>query len=444
MTAQEMRERRAELLSRRKQLHETAVGENRDLSDVEQAEFDKAGTDAESYARRIAQAELIESEQAELNASTRTVYGNEPLVATNTPSITVRERVLDDPRRGFRSFGDYACTLFSACRPGAADFAAQKRLFAATGANQNSGADGGYLVPPEFSTAIWDGLNTGVGSLLPMTDTYTITGESLTLNANAETSRATGSRYGGIQGYWIAEADQMTASRPKLRQVKLEPQQLAVLVYATDKLLANAPAMTQYLSKAATEEINFLVSDSIIEGNGAGKPLGIINAACTVSVSKETGQSASTIVKNNIDKMWSRLNPKSQGNAVWFINIDCQPQLDNLSMVVGTGGVPVYLPPGGLSDSPLGRLKGRPVIPLEYCSTVGTVGDIILADLKAYASGTQGTLETASSMHLRFDYNETAFRFVFAVCGQPWLAAAMTPFKGSATVSPFVTLATRA
>ena len=48
------------------------------------------------------------------------------------------------------------------------------------------------------------------------------------------------------------------------------------------------------------------------------------------------------------------------------------------------------------------------------------------------------------SMHLRFDYAETCFRFMFAVDGQPWLASAITPFKGSNDVSPFVALAARA
>jgi hypothetical protein len=52
-----------------------------------------------------------------------------------------------------------------------------------------------------------------------------------------------------------------------------------------------------------------------------------------------------------------------------------------MSMVIGTGGVPVYLPPGGLSHAPFGTLMGRPVMPLEFCETLGTEGDIVLADV---------------------------------------------------------------
>ena len=59
------------------------------------------------------------------------------------------------------------------------------------------------------------------------------------------------------------------------------------------------------------------------------------------------------------------------------------------------------------------RIKGRPVIPIEYCSAVGTVGDIILADMSQYVTISKGSLESAMSIHLRFDYAEEAFRFIF-------------------------------
>lgn len=351
-----------------------------------------------------------------------------------------------DPKRGFKSLGDFGLAVQGASLPGQIARRDERLdiLAAASGNSMGVGSEGGWLVPPQFSQTIWDGLNTGVDNLLSRCDSYTVTGDSLTFNANAETSRATGSRWGGIQGYWIAEADQMTASKPKLRQVKLEPQQLAVLCYATDKLLKNAVATEQWLTRAAVDEINFLVGDSIVNGTGAGQPLGILTGSAKVSVAKDTAQTAKTITFDNVINMWARMHARSRGNAVWLINQDAEPSLAKMSMNVGTGGVPVYLPANGIADSPLASLMGRPVIPIEYAQTLGTVGDIILADMKSYAVGLRGGIESAMSMHLRFDYNETAFRFLFEVDGQPWLASPITPFKGSNTTSPFVVLATRA
>jgi HK97 family phage major capsid protein len=115
-------------------------------------------------------------------------------------------------------------------------------------------------------------------------------------------------------------------------------------------------------------------------------------------------------------------------------------------MTIGTGGTTLvaYMPPGGLSANPYATLMGRPVVPVEWCATLGTVGDIILADLRHYVTATKGMIEPNMSIHLRFDYDESVFRFIFRIDGQPWWTAALTPYKGANTQSCFVALATRA
>ena len=50
-----------------------------------------------------------------------------------------------------------------------------------------------------------------------------------------------------------------------------------------------------------------------------------------------------------------------------------------------------YSPEGAL------RIKGRPVVQVEYCATLGTVGDIALVDLKKYRLIRKGGVEQASS-----------------------------------------------
>jgi HK97 family phage major capsid protein len=186
----------------------------------------------------------------------------------------------------------------------------------------------------------------------------------------------------------------------------------------------------------------FAVEDAVIEGTGAGQPLGILNAGCLVSVAKETGQAATTIISENIIKMWARLHPSFKKNAVWLINPDVGPQLDHLTIPAGTGGVkPDYIMYG--ADGTW-RIKGKPVIEVEYASTLGTVGDIILADFSQYYLATKGGVQAASSAHVRFLYDEMTFRFSYRVDGQPKFASALTPLKGSNTLAPFVVVATRA
>ncbi len=172
--------------------------------------------------------------------------------------------------------------------------------------------------------------------------------------------------------------------------------------------------------------------------------MGVIGHAATLSIAKETGQAAATIQIENLRKMYGRCHLNWMSGAKWYVNQDVLPALDTLSFPVGTGGVPVFLPPGGLSDSPYARLYGKPIIPVEYCATVGTVGDIVLANLNAYAVGLKGLADASYSMHLKFDYAQTAYRVIFEIDGQPWLNTTITPFKGTNTTSPILTLATRA
>jgi HK97 family phage major capsid protein len=175
-------------------------------------------------------------------------------------------------------------------------------------------------------------------------------------------------------------------------------------------------------------------------------PLGILNAGCLVSVSAEAGQKAATIVAENVIKMYSRMFASSLSTAEWYINQNTLPQLLTMSIAVGTGGIPVYLPPGNtLINAPGGALMGRPVYPIEQAATLGTVGDVIFADLsRGYILAEKGGIKADMSIHVRFEYDESVFRFVLRIDGQPVRASALTPYKGaSSTQSHFIALATR-
>jgi HK97 family phage major capsid protein len=185
-----------------------------------------------------------------------------------------------------------------------------------------------------------------------------------------------------------------------------------------------------------------MVDDAIYNGLGGFQPLGVMASGVLVSVAKETGQAADTIVTENILKMYSRrLGPA--GAFSWFINQDIEPSLYALTLDVGTGGMPVYMPPGGLSDAPYGRLLGLPVIPLEHTATVGTTGDIMLADFNQYIMIDKGPTQVASSIHVYFVSDETAFRFVYRCDGQPIDVAPITPANSALTQSAFVVLDSR-
>jgi HK97 family phage major capsid protein len=226
--------------------------------------------------------------------------------------------------------------------------------------------------------------------------------------------------------------------------MELKLKKLIGMCYATDELLEDTAALGSFIGEAFAEEFAFKIDDALINGTGVGQPLGIMTSPCLVTVAKEGGQPAATLLYQNIVKMWSRMWAKSRTNAVWFINQDIEPQLHTMSLPVGVAGAPVYLPAGGASVAPYATLYGRPVMPVEQCQTLGTTGDIILADYSQYLMIDKGAnIKQDVSIHVKFVYDETAFRFVYRCDGQPLWNSVLTPKNGTTTVSPFVVLATR-
>src|SRR3990167_5068306 len=275
-----------------------------------------------------------------------------------------------NPKKEFRTLGEQMIAVAQSTMGIKQD---GRLVRAISGMGESVGADGAFLLQQDFATDLATrAYNTG--EILSRVQKRPIGPGSngLTLSMLNETSRANGSRWGGLRVYRTAEGGTPTSTKAGFRQIKMELKKLFGLCYATDELLQDAVALEATLYDIVPKEMGFVMEDEIINGTGVGMMFGILTAGALVSVAKETGQDAATIVKENLDKMWSRMYAASRANAVWLINQDIEPQLDNLQLAIGTGGVPVYLPPGGLSETPFARLKGRPVIPVEYCPTLGT------------------------------------------------------------------------
>lgn len=350
------------------------------------------------------------------------------------------------PDAHFRSLGEQLQVIArqSLAQKAGQPYTDSRLVRAPTGASEVDPTGGGFLLQTDFAAGIFM-LAHEMGQVLGAVNKIPVGANSngIKIRGVDETSRATGSRWGGVQSYWVGEGTTVSPSKPRFRVIEFDLKKLMSLMYATDELLQDSTALGAIAGQAFSEEVMFMTEDSIFSGTGAGTPQGVLNSGCRVTVTKQTGAKAATIVKEDIDNMWSRMWIRSRANCAWYINQDIEPQLNSLSQVIGTGGVPVYLPPGGLSQSPYGSLYGRPVIPTEYSPTLGTEGDIMLADFSQYGLADKSGVNAASSMHVAFLTDEMVFRITYRVDGQPMWYAPLTPFKGSATKSPFITLATR-
>lgn len=344
----------------------------------------------------------------------------------------------EEGEQRFATFGEQMLAVYRAAAP---DGRVDPRLTtrAASGLSESVPSDGGFLVQQDFVTELLKRTyETGILASRVSKIPLSTNANGLKINGVDESSRANGARWGGIQTYWENEADQLIASKPKFRVMDLSLKKLTGLCYATDELLQDAAALESVLRQGFAEEFGFKIDDAILAGTGTGQPLGILNSDALVKVPKESGQTE-LIKVENLFNMWSRLWGRSRTNAVWYINQELEPLLFTMKI----GDVPVYIPAGGLSEAPYATLFGRPVMPLEQCSAAGEVGDILLADMSQYLLIDKGGINAASSIHVRFLYDENVYRFIYRVDGQPIWNKPLQPYKGSASVSPFVALASR-
>jgi HK97 family phage major capsid protein len=374
--------------------------------------------------------------------------GGRPRQADGLQNTTLRTQSERD-RWGFANLGEFARSVVDWQR-GTRDPRIVQNAALSTYSSEGIGADGGVAVPPEFRANI-QRLVTGEDALLSRCDAQPTNSTMVIVPTDEDTVWGSS---GGVRVYRRAEAGTMTQSKLALKDITVRIEELYALVPVTDGLLADAPLLASFLSEKAGQKMNFKITDEVINGTGSqGQMLGILNAPCVVSVAKEGSQAANTIVAANILKMFSRMPDAVRRNAVWLINQDIEPQLLTMNVAFNNAagsagiaaGVSTMMPEGGMRYDPTnGTLMGRPIIATEACSTLGTVGDIILAWLPGYfAPYAAGGVRSDMSMHLWFDQGVSAFRWTFRIGGQPWLSAPISRKNGSNTLSHFVTLATR-
>lgn len=449
----EMKARKNDCRLKALQIIEKAEKEDRFLTEEENRELNNLEEEMRGWEKKIIRLEVFKNDTNESSNDVDDVKPDvessptqtKPTANTTNDSAgeadedeVIKDDLKKDEERKFRSLGEQMMAVYRASMPGGR---LDRRLTtrSASGLNETNPSDGGFLVQKDFvADLLKRTYETGILASKVKKIPLSTNANGIKINAIDEDSRANGSRWGGIQTYWENEADKLTGSKPKFRTMELSLKKLTGLCYVTDELLQDSAALENVIREGFAEEFGFKIDDAILAGTGAGQPLGILNSGSLVKVEKEAGQTDKITVENLV-KMWSRMWSRSRANSVWYINPEIEPLLYTLKV----GDKPVYIPAGGLSEAPYGTLFGRPVVPLEQCSAIGEVGDIILADFSQYILIDKGGINATSSIHVRFLYDENVFRFIYRVDGQPVWNKALMPYKGSASVSPFIALAKR-
>jgi len=421
-------------------IQNAADAEERELSDEESEKIDAILADYKATEKDITRREKMQANTDALNAGTgRVTTPNDVVAAAPGADTAEPRRVYRQPidhavtgRNGFNNFGDFAQMVMAGTHPTAPNVDPRLILNAPTTyGNEGVGADGGFTIPPAFRNEIMQ-LVEGEDELMSMTEQLNTAGNSMTFPKDETTPWQDS---GGIQCNWDGEASQLSQSKPALGENTLKLKKLTTLVPITEEMAEDSATIESYLRGKVPQKMAFKINDAILNGTGAGMPLGIMNSGALLSIAKESGQVADTVVFENIVNMWARMYAPSRRTAIWLNNQDIEPQLDTMAFPTAATAVPMYMPPGGLADTPYGRMKGRPVMATQAAQTLGDKGDIMLVDLSRYMTIMKSMgIKSDVSIHLWFDYDVAAFKFTMRLDGQPNYSAPINPWKGTNTL----------
>lgn len=312
----------------------------------------------------------------------------------------------------------------------------------AQGVNTQTGTDGAFAIQEDFAGTIIETAAT-TGDILSRVDSYTSGAASNAVRfMTCDETDVSESVYGGVQAYWASEAASVNASKPKFYETKIDLEKLMAFIYITDEALEDMPFMSGLLNNAMATAANRLLEGAVVDGDGVGKPLGILHAPSLVTVDKESAQTEILTFKN-IARMYGRILPRSKANAVWVMHPDLAEELPFLTLPIGTGGVPVYLPPTGATGSPYATLYGKPIIETDHMAAVGKKGDIGLFDLKQYMLLRKGTVKQDMSIHVEFLTAQNCFRLQLRAGGAPKGKSTVKLKNSKVQRSPFIVLGDR-
>lgn len=300
-------------------------------------------------------------------------------------------------------------------------------------------SDGGFLIPEVLRAEL---LRVSLESAIVRSRARVIPMDSLTVPfPMVDSTSNVSSVYGGITGYWTEEGATLTESQPRFGRIELKANKLVLYTEVPNELLRDARlSMEAFINDVFPEAIAWFEDVACFVGGGVGEPLGFLNAPAAITVTRGT---ALSVTWANLAAMYARMLPQSLSRAVWIISPDVLPSL--LTATLPGGGAVVVPVNSGYPDgtqAPILTILGRPIVVSEKARAIGNAGDINFVDFGFYLFGDRQAMSARQSEDFRFNTDVTAFRVIERIDGRPWLAQAITPQNGGATLSPFVKLDT--
>lgn len=377
--------------------------------------------------------DMIKNIPAEEEARTAAV--NAPIPSVIKTEAKAPAEVKQAEEKYYRNLGEQLADIKKASLGYGVTPALEKTQRSILGMNTQVGSEGGYAIQVDFANRIMDSV-VEQSEILNRVDRYEVSANANEVYVSIVNETSTANVFGGVVAYVVEEGATIPNTKPSLKQIRLPLKKLAALAYVTDEQMRDAQFTGSLLERAFGLAIARLREKMIIDN--------IVANPGTTTIAKESGQSAATVVGKNFLKMRNALISTSRRNAIWTMHPDVMAELPEMYLAGAHTDKFIYMPEDGIYSVGYDRLFGREIIESDYCSALGTKGDVLYWNPFEYLEITKGGIETAASIHVAFDTAQMAFRAISYANGMCKYDQGITLVNSSVARASYVTLATRA
>ena len=323
----ELREKRAKAWDAAKQFLDAKRGADGMLSEEDTATYDKMEQDVMNLGKEIERLERQVAIDAELSKATST-----PL--TGKPGAKMGK---DEKEKSGRASDEYKCSFWNAMRVKAPMPSVLNAL------QEGTDSEGGYLVPDEFERTLVEALEE---ENVFRTLAHVIKTSNGDRKIPVVASKGTAS--------WVDEEGAYQESDDAFSQVSIGAYKLGTMIKVSEELLADSVFdLEAYISKEFARRIGAREEESFFNGDGKGKPLGILASKDGAEVGV-TAASATAITADEVIDLFYSLKAPYRKNAVWVLNDATVKQIRKLK---DSSGQYLWQPSlvAGTPDTILGR-----------------------------------------------------------------------------------------
>lgn len=403
----ELKQKRAKAIHEARSIIERAEADGRDLDAEEERQYNAYIEESNRLNKQIKRLEEVRRLQLSLEEAVDQAERPDPQEKRGNDDYTRRADPADPA-----STGEYrhAFWLYVRRDKTGMDIPEARALSVGTA------TAGGYLVPREFERRIIDKLN----------EVNVMRRLGTVIRTSGDRDIPVVSSHGSAS--WTGEAAAYTESDDSFTQVTLQAFKAATLIKVSEELLNDSAFdLENYIQNEFVRRISNLAESAYVNGDGTGKPTGVVQGA-SQGVVGAAGQTTSVTADDLID-LFHSLRPPYRQNAVWLMHDSTVKAISKLKDRNGQ-----YLWQPGLQAGVPDRIKGRPVEVSEYMPEMAAnAKSILFGDFSYYWIADRQGISFQRLNELYAGNGQVGFRGFLRTDGKLTLSEAIKYYQNSAT-----------